>query len=607
MYWEILRNSSRAIHKKIEWITLSVSFILCVFGVFLTCPVASEDAHLASGLAHYATGSFKYYNVNPPLVRSWATFPVTFVPLTYLTKNNPDLYAREEFPAGIFFVKHNDRKSIFAFRVARLFLLVLLFSGVVSILLLLKECYPKTAPLFLILLWLFSPYFLGHAFTIMPDLCAGIYGCVAILCFYYWLRYPFWKNAVLSGVVLGVAELCKFTLLIFYPLFIILLFVFRMPEYKTLGLTKLFDQAKQMFVIFAVSLLIINMGYFFDGTGKPLGNFRFQTAFLSGVETPKDVPSGGGNRFKDSILGYVPVPLPANYIQGIDKQRYDFERGLPSYLRGEWSDRGWWYYYLYALLIKTPLGTLGLLLLAIYCTFFIKECNISWRDEMVILLPGITLLAFVSSQTGFSVHSRYVIPALPFFFIWISKVGRAISWKRPVFSTIVTGLLLWSVGSSLWVYPHNVSYFNGLAAVLPTPRDTEYPRHPETPKGYGKRVKQLLDAGALNGPRHLLNSNIDWGQDLFYLERWCRKNPDVAEIWVAYWGNFPLELTDMPVVGMPPMNDPQPGWYAVSVNYLYDRHGQYRYFLHFEPVARAGYSIYIYHLTQEDVERYNDR
>jgi hypothetical protein len=54
---------------------------------------------------------------------------------------------------------------------------------------------------------------------------------------------------------------------------------------------------------------------------------------------------------------------------------------------------------------------------------------------------------------------------------------------------------------------------------------------------------------------------------------------------------------------MPPSNDPQPGWYALSVNYLYDRKKQYRYFLNLKPVARAGYSIYIYHVTPEDANR----
>jgi hypothetical protein len=52
-----------------------------------------------------------------------------------------------------------------------------------------------------------------------------------------------------------------------------------------------------------------------------------------------------------------------------------------------------------------------------------------------------------------------------------------------------------------------------------------------------------------------------------------------------------------------PGYNPQPGWYALSVNHLYDREKQYRYFLNFEPVAMAGYSIYIYHITPEDANR----
>ena len=161
-------------------------------------------------------------------------------------------------------------------------------------------------------------------------------------------------------------------------------------------------------------------------------------------------------------------------------------------------------------------------------------------------------------------------------------------------------LLLWSISSSLYVYPHSISYFNGLAAVLPTPRDMEYPKTPEVAKSFSDRLKHRLDAGPLNGPRHLLGSNVDWGQDLFYLERWCRANPDVTEMRVACVGSYPLESTTIPSSGMPPANEPQPGWYALSVSHLYDRDDQYRYFLNFEPVARAGYTIYIYHITQED-------
>ena len=52
-------------------------------------------------------------------------------------------------------------------------------------------------------------------------------------------------------------------------------------------------------------------------------------------------------------------------MEGIDLQWHDIEVGKPSYLRGEWQDRGRWYWYLYALAVKAPLGTWGLFLLAV--------------------------------------------------------------------------------------------------------------------------------------------------------------------------------------------------------------------------------------------------
>ncbi|MDR1959576.1 MAG: hypothetical protein LBQ54_11150 [Planctomycetaceae bacterium] len=76
---------------------------------------------------------------------------------------------------------------------------------------------------------------------------------------------------------------------------------------------------------------------------------------------------------------------------------------------------------------------------------------------------------------------------------------------------------------------------------------------------------------------------------------------------VAYWGSYPLELTEVPSGGMPPANGPQPGWYALSVNSLYGREKQYRYFLDFAPVDTAGYSIYIYRITLEEVNRVRRR
>ena len=167
----------------------------------------------------------------------------------------------------------------------------------------------------------------------------------------------------------------------------------------------------------------------------------------------------GGNRFQGGWLEGVPIPLPRDYLRGIDLQKTDFERGLPSYLMGEWRDRGWWYFYAVCAAIKVPLGTwlLGLVALGVRIhglaavTFRrrLSDNNtrsaspapnwIGWRDELVLLLPAVILVAFVSSQTGFSHHFRYVLPAFPFLFIWVSSVAERAACGPKVLRGIVIG------------------------------------------------------------------------------------------------------------------------------------------------------------------------
>ena len=252
---------------------------------------------------------------------------------------------------------------------------------------------------------------------------------------------------------------------------------------------------------------------------------------------------------------------------------------MPSYLRGQWADHGWWYYYLYALLLKEPLGMWCLVALAIISTVFGRCCSASSRDEMLVCVPFVAILILVSSQTGFAVHSRYVLPALPFVFVWTSKIGKVFEMhsftrKQLGMVVIVVLALSWSVGSSLAVYPHSLSYFNELAVILATPADRSYPT--------------LMGKPHQNGPRHLLDSNVDWGQDLFYLEEWYESHPEARPIKVAYSGGYPLDRSSVKSVSSPPIGTdgehidgetdttafgPLPGWYALSVNCLYSRDG----------------------------------
>jgi hypothetical protein len=185
---------------------------------------------------------------------------------------------------------------------------------------------------------------------------------------------------------------------------------------------------------------------------------------------------------------------------------------------------------------------------------------------------------------------------------WLSLRHRGLAFAA-------AGAFVWSVGSSLWVYPHSLSYFNELAG----------------------------------GPKHLIHSNVDWGQDLLFLKRWLDEHPEARPLKLAYFGYFdpihadieysapePMAATDPILAGegdspillpghrkigtVPAVSDERripPGWYAISVNFVrgfpyqiykgdgtrgFLPQGALAAFQNLEPVATAGYSIYIYHV-----------
>ncbi|MGO8697229.1 MAG: hypothetical protein ACLQVY_05865 [Limisphaerales bacterium] len=603
----------------------------------------------------YRTLGFDVFNVNAPLTRIVVALPVRMCnPRCDFGCYSSRPQDRSEWAIGSAFIAANSSEKVrWCFTLGRWSLIPLLLVGGYFGHRLAKGMYGWAGGFVFLALWCFSPSVLAWGATICPDAVAAALGLVAVYTFRQWLLKPTWVWSMIAGISLGLLPLAKPTWMVAFALWPLIWSLWTLPIWLTrLELRSLaLPPFRQLAAVLVLGLYVLNLGYLFDGTSRPLGQYVFISHLFRGPEVPENQRSAVlQNRFTGTLSGAIPVPLPAEFVQGIDTQRYDFERGLPSYLRGEHADHGWWYYYLYALAIKEPLGTWCLAALAVGVSASdIRRTHqavpagpasaptplpkgegrlfsASWRDEMVVLVPLLAILVFVSSQTGFSVHSRYVLPALPFLFVWISKIGRVFemgrfSRRRLAIAAILIVALAWSVGSSLSIYPHSLSYFNELAAVLPTPADTSYPTPncgDETNRGILSWIKDALTAGPRNGPRHLLDSNMDSGQDFFYLEDWCEAHPEARPMKLAYLGAYPLERSRIKSAGAPPFaldnahgaENPNPasfgalpGWYALSVNEIYDRSQRYRYFLNFQPVAMAGYSIYIYHITLADANR----
>ena len=564
------RDSSTAAFWKVYAAFALVHVFLLGYQAVWNSPTWNEKSHLAAGVSHWEFQRFDLFRVNPPLVRTWAAIPVVLLP----HEENWRSYSlspvtRREASVGQAFAEANGPAYFWLMTYARWMCIPFSLLGGWVCGRWAMRLYGLPSGILAMLLWFFSPMVLGHASLITADAHSAALGVAAIYAVWNWLSAPDRESAILAGVVLGLALLAKHTLLILCPVVCILAFVFMSKKAKRHA------TVRQLLLVMVASVVVLNFGYLFEGSLRPLKDYRFRSELFTGLELDEVSKDGAMSRVEGTLLEAIPVPVPANYLQGIDTQRVDFERPVgPSYLCGTWQERGWWYWYLCAFSFKTPAGTLALLVLAIGMSFFARQSNAPWRDELCVWLPATAVVVLVSSQTGFTTHYRYTIPALPFLFIGISKVARAFAVQRQKLAVIVGALAIMTLMESLWAFPHSLSFFNSAVG--------------------GPRV----------GHEYLVDSNIDWGQDLFYLRCWQEAHPEAEPFRV-------LAPKAMTAAGLwdPPFETVQQGsgnvprgWYAISVNCLHQdpdsAHASNRLppgLLNLKPVANVGYSMSIFH------------
>lgn len=571
---------------------LAVHAALLVWGSRSNFAGSDEAAHIVAGVAHWRTGTLHTYRVNPPLVDLISALPVlAAAPRVDFRQLDHCPLHRPEWNLGSDFAAINGERYMTLLRLARLPIVVWSLLGALVIARWADLLWGRPAGLFAAALWCFSPTVLAWGQALTNDVAAASAGVAATYVFWTYLRRPSWSLALAAGASLGVAELTKFTMLVLYPTWLFLWLAARPKVRATFG---------QATAIVGISFFVLNLGYGFQGSGRRLGDFTFVSRTFSGAPDPGPTrsPSLPGNRFLGTWAASLPVPVPSDYLQGIDIQRKDFEGGLDSYLAGEWSREGWIHYYLYAFLVKEPIGSIALLAWSLALMAAAHPACGRPFDEWATLLPAAALFSLVSSQTGFNHHFRYVLPALPFLFISAGKLAYFFRPGHRIGCGLVLVLLAASIVSSLSVFPHSISYFNEAAG------------------------------GPEQGHRHLANDNIDWGQDLLGLRDWIDAHPQAQPLGLAYYGLIDPRIVGIEFTVPPPGRPadfpddpelsahfgPQPGYYAVSVNFLSGskyflpdgrgslqpirRRDYFHYFRDFQPIARAGYSIYIYQITR---------
>ncbi len=532
-------------------------------------PVIDEVGHLGAGVVHWATGDRLMYCVNPPLPRLISTLPAYLSGLAPdMSLRTGDLAQRDEFAIGKHIIQQYGAEAQVALFWGRMLSAVMVSGGICISMLWAYELAGPVAAILAGGLWLFSPMMTSHAALITPD---AISATTAIGTAYLIRKWIAGQREIASwmvGVMVGLLLLTKFT---WFPIVALLLPVAALARYF-LQTPDGVDQRTRRIVLQLISLLTVATVagltiwsvYGFRGFGTPVGQIPFRSESLIGMQSIDAGPTVA-NRFSGTWLGRLPTPLPPSLLRGIDFQRTEFESPPRphSFLMGQWQLGGWSHYYAIAWLVKTPVTTV---VLAIFAFLLLPWVGYrQWKvDTFILLIPAAAVFVMVSWHTGFNRHLRYVLPAYPFLYVFVgATVAAAYRSLQRVSSTsvntaMVGALLLLGVFQVVAFYrvaPHWFSSFNVVAG------------------------------GPEHGFQWLLGSNVDWGQDVYFIKRWIDSHPDrrpvyleleteISPAWLGLEYRSP-QVSQGSDLGTSSISGPtlMPGWYIVSVNRIHSFSG----------------------------------
>ncbi len=427
-----------------------------------------------------------------------------------------------------------------------------------------RQLYGETGGLVTLILSLFSPIILANSRLATPDIVLALTTAAALYFFHRYLLQPSLKRLLASGALLGLALLSKFTALLLIPtfLFVFVMHVFMRSKQATRPALK--RQLAGFAAVFGIAFVVVWAGY----------GFQFGVPFI-----PDWLQSQAERLVREKpfwrvagLLAAKKIPVPAySYVMGIYTQLAAAKGWKDNFLFGHISREGWWYFYWAAFLIKNTLPFL--VCLATAC-LVVWKLPIEKEDERLLLYSLAPLILFFSLPTKINIGIRYLLPLIPLLTVFAGKAALVFQGKR---RAILAILCAWNIGAVLWVHPHYLAYFNELVG------------------------------GPSNGYKYLVDSNLDWGQELERLADYLKEN-DIKGAHIRYFGpRWVLKYYGLRNSN-PADCTPVPGVWAVSATYLQGLYlpdaACYHWLLKLHPKKVIGYSIFVYEVSEEDLKRF---
>jgi hypothetical protein len=313
--------------------------------------------------------------------------------------------------------------------------------------------YGKMAGLFSLLLLLLCPNIMAHSQLAGTDVYSFF---IATAISYHIWRYcntKDFRQLFYLALFLAIGQIAKQSLIIFYPIVFVLLFFAKATTVKQ----KFAFVGKAIGGIAIVSLLVINIGFLFYKTGKPLAAYNFASQKMQRVQSALPV------------LNKLPIPLPEPYVQGFDYAAFNEEtppgiEGKSSYGQGYFlgkpvGGKPFYSYYLIGFAYKLPIPTIIILLTSLVVYFVKRKQYAFTKNEIFLLLPAFVFLFFLSISSTMYLGVRSVLLILPLLFVFAGSLWKFIAaYKWSKFSVAI--LLAWQLISVAKYFPHFIPYTN---------------------------------------------------------------------------------------------------------------------------------------------------
>ncbi len=533
-----------------------------------------EGTHLPSGYTYLALGDHRLNPEQPPLVKLLAAAPLLPLAPIFKTDDLAWAEARQWELGRRFLYRWNDARTLL-FR-GRLPVVMLGAALGLTVFAWGRRHFGTPAAALGFFLCVLSPDVLAHGQLVTTDLGVALFTLLAVALYERATARISPVRVILAGLAVGGALATKFSALVLLPILVALSVVVVLSSKAVLdhrGAPVEGRRARVVQVLLVllamslVALLFLWATYGFSSRMSP--DPAAESKALAALAPPT---SRGGQIA--AAVGKTRL-LPEAYVRGLVFV-LDNAQGRSTFLMGRLSPTGFPHYFLATFLLKTPIPLLVLLVAAA-----LVAPRAPARTAAFLWIPVI-VYGVVAVTSRLQIGHRHLLPLYPFLFL---AAGRAVALlalrpARAKAGALVLGALCaWYAVGTLRLHPHYLAYFNEIAG------------------------------GPARGYRYLVDSNLDWGQDLPALKAWMDAR-GIERIKLSYFGSADPGYYGIDADYLPGYMSPRPSRVtrevrpgdvvAVSATNLQgvyldeaDRPLMER-FRSRRPVGRAGYSIFIY-------------